>query len=621
MWVFFVAAGLCLLLAMVVVLLIMPMRGVGWLVRLDVGVAWLAALSTLLLVPADVSHTLQGEHPESLRVGWQVSYWYGFIAMFTVLPIHQEYANSGHFMFKDRIWSAVKSNLLFYLVVSVLGTAGLLLLLFTGRLAFHNVLGFCIALSNAFGLIAGIFLMGYGLVAIPKHLWKAGDVKLHQQLLCRRAGIQADLTLKAHRHLARNLGVADSTGQQFRRHDPLRKYVDKILLIAADARQECPANPEEGSGDQTDYFDILDLGNLRRQLRTSLEDFRRERELYIEVVRSHLEMEDIAKNLPNMGQPFKSSTHDPLPVWLAHVEWWWRCYLQGYAFRALAVFTAGLSAAIIVAEATIPPSIPNLSLFSLLLHRVNASTPRGDEVPTQLTTFALLAYPCMAAYYALYRLGRFSFYRLIPRHTNAYSLLANALLMCRFAAPLAFNFMAAIAIPVSKYDDFADVTETVFYEQFGAIMMEQPVIGTSFTNFAPLLIIPYTALLVFNVFNRVAGFFSWGDSTGEADDDWEARDARTAEGKRLLRMEEDAHQQGREPGSALLSVTGGADGGLDEALLPPVKGQEKGRRGWWPFSGSAERSELGRLLSADGQPARDWPQGNGEASQARDRLA
>lgn len=41
--------------------------------------------------------------------------------------------------------------------------------------------------------------MGYGLVAIPKHLWKAGDVKLHQQLLCRQAGIQASLTLKAHR--------------------------------------------------------------------------------------------------------------------------------------------------------------------------------------------------------------------------------------------------------------------------------------------------------------------------------------------------------------------------------------------------------------------------------------
>ncbi len=44
---------------MVVVLVVMPMPGVGWLVRLDVGVAWIAALSSLLLVPADVSHTLQ----------------------------------------------------------------------------------------------------------------------------------------------------------------------------------------------------------------------------------------------------------------------------------------------------------------------------------------------------------------------------------------------------------------------------------------------------------------------------------------------------------------------------------------------------------------------------------
>lgn len=57
--------------------------------------------------------------------------------------------------------------------------------------------------------------------------------------------------------------------------------------------------------------------------------------------------------------------------------------------------------------------------------------------------------------------SRFSFYRLIPGHTNAYSLLANALLMCRFAAPLAFNFMAAIAMPVSKYDNYADVEDTV----------------------------------------------------------------------------------------------------------------------------------------------------------------
>ena len=66
-----------------------------------------------------------------------------------------------------------------------------------------------------------------------------------------------------------------------------------------------------------------------------------------------------------------------------------------------------------------------------------------------------------AAYYALFKLGRFGFYLLVPGHTNAYSLLTNALLMCRFAPPLAFNFMAALAMPASKHDSRHDVTETV----------------------------------------------------------------------------------------------------------------------------------------------------------------
>ena len=49
------------------------------------------------------------------------------------------------------------------------------------------------------------------------------------------------------------------------------------------------------------------------------------------------------------------------------------------------------------------------------------------------------------------------------RHTTPYSLLANGLLMCRFAAPLAFNFMAAVAIPPSSRHSQGDrdVQDTV----------------------------------------------------------------------------------------------------------------------------------------------------------------
>ena len=52
-----------------------------------------------------------------------------------------------------------------------------------------------------------------------------------------------------------------------------------------------------------------------------------------------------------------------------------------------------------------------------------------------------------------------------------------------------------------------------------------------------------------------------------------------------------------------LSSAGGAEGGLDEALLPS-KGGSKGRRKWWHFSRSAEQDVLARLLDSDQRPAR-----------------
>ena len=89
-------------------------------------------------------------------------------------------------------------SLLIVIVLQALAVAGILLLLMTKNLAPSNVLGFCVAASNAFGLIAGIFLMGYGLVAIPKELWRTADTKNYRKLLFHRAGVQAEKAMSAH---------------------------------------------------------------------------------------------------------------------------------------------------------------------------------------------------------------------------------------------------------------------------------------------------------------------------------------------------------------------------------------------------------------------------------------
>lgn len=202
----------------------------------------------------------------------------------------------------------------------------------------------------------------------------------------------------------------------------------------------------------------------------------------------------------------------------ARLAWLWQCHLHFWAYRALAAAAALCSLAIVVAEATVASALPNLSVVSAALHGA-----AGSQFWLELLCFLFLAYPCACAYYSLYRLGRFAFYRMVPRHTDAYSLCtsgaprrlgscaaaprprrllhprirlphphptsshAAALLMSRFAAPLAFNFIAAIALPVSSASSAPppgaaappDVTRTVFYQQIGHLMMDQPLVGLS----------------------------------------------------------------------------------------------------------------------------------------------
>ncbi|EIE18799.1 hypothetical protein COCSUDRAFT_45246 [Coccomyxa subellipsoidea C-169] len=493
MWLFYAVSLPLTVVGVVYTLRYVPSRGTSWLVK--------------------------GQHLDLLRQWWRISYWYGFIAQFTFLPFHQEYVDSGAFTVCGRLGTALKNNLIFYAVLMAVGAFGLVLLLITGELAPANVLGFCIAASNAFGLIAGIFLMGYGLVAVPRDLEKTA-------------------------------ALVQKVSATFGRRDSLRQYMDRIeAMISKSGEASALGAGDVEDGADLDYFDLEDLAKLRRHVRRAIEDTQREREIYHDIVLQYFEVSDVLSNRLKRGQPFVSTTRQhQLPKVLGHIEWWWRCVLRGWLYRLLALVFAALSVAIVIAEATISPYVPNLSVFSRALHATS-----GNELATELLTFVSLAYPCLCAYYAIFKLGRFSFYLLVPGHTSAYSLLANAMLMSRFAPPLAFNFMAGIALPPSKSSG-RDVTETVFYEEFGVLMMRQPLIGWDFTTYLPAALVPYMLMLVFNVFNRVASMFTRSDSI-EFDDDFETKSGAAAKGLRLLQMELDNHNAGR-PLGLTITVSG-----------------------------------------------------------------
>lgn len=519
-------------LAVVYLLWYYPNANTTLLVKVNVGLAWFAALSVLVLVPADLLATLQpkegGSEQQLLKLWWSIAYWYAFVVMMSVLPLLQGYADSGDFHPWDRFLYSIRTNVQFYLIVGGLGAVGVLVLYFFQKIELSAIIGWGMAASNAYGLVGSIFLMGYGLVDIPRKLWQKADVRRRELIMFHRAGVQVERARNAHRELSKAIGLARIVSGLFRRSDELTPYLDRINGMVDRVGDFTPEEMDLDDED-VDYFTVQDLGKLRRQLRQGIEGYQREREIYLQMARSYMGVHDIIKNIDRVGLPFISPYNTHLAPWIRHLEWWWKCRLQPVCMRIAAVLLGAISVAVLVAQVAITPILPNLSVFSHIIHDTK------HEVAIFALSFMFLAYPAIAVYYTLFKLGRFSFYLLVPRHTAPYSLVSNSLFMCRFAFPLAFNYMAALALPIDKNPD-PDIQETAFYQDLGRPMAEPPFLGKRFTTYVPIALLPYMVLVVFNVFNRVAGFFDRSQKL-TFDEDWDVTSTYAATGQTMLRIE------------------------------------------------------------------------------------
>lgn len=121
-------------------------------------------------------------------------------------------------------------------------------------------------------------------------------------------------------------------------------------------------------------------------------------------------------------------------------EWAWRCVVRQQMMRVFAAILGLLSAVIIFAEATmLSQAWVDLSLVSLLVKSAGTT-----EEAVQVIIFLPLVFMCVCTYFSVFKLGMFSFYYLIPGHTDSVSLLMNCGMVARFAAPMCYNFLSLI---------------------------------------------------------------------------------------------------------------------------------------------------------------------------------
>lgn len=475
-------------------------------VALTVGYTWFCSLSIIVIVPADIWTTINHIESGGISFFWGWSYWSTFLLTWTVVPLIQGFEDAGDFTVTERLKTSVHVNLVFYLILGAIGLIGLVLLIMIHNNWSGSLLGFAMACSNTFGLVTGAFLLGFGLSEIPKGLWKNADWTTRQKVLSHKIAKMAVKLDDAHQELSNAIVVAQATSTQMSKRDPLRRYMDIIDNMLAQLFREDPSfKPQGGQLGENDMdydTDEKSMATLRRHLRGTKEEYYRYKSEYMTYVTEALELEDTVKNYERRSSTgwkfvssFRPTQSGSLGPSIDTIEFLWRCIVRKQLKKVSAVLLGIISAAILLAEATLLPRV-DLSLFSILINSVGK-----QEVLVQVFAFVPLMYMCICTYYSLFKIGMLMFYSLTPRQTSSVNLLMICSMVARYAPPVSYNFLNLIRLGKNK---------TIFEKRMGNIDEAVPFFGSEFNRIYPLIMVVYTLLVASNFFDRIIDFFgSW----------------------------------------------------------------------------------------------------------------
>ncbi|XP_058087280.1 uncharacterized protein LOC131234427 isoform X2 [Magnolia sinica] len=473
-----------------------------------VGYTWFSSLSIIILVPADIWTTIIGHEDGGISFFWSWSYWSTFALTWLVVPTIQGYEDAGDFTMTERLKASIRENLVFYLSMGAIGLFGLVLFIIMHRKWSGGVVGLAMACSNTFGLVTGAFLLGFGLSEIPKSIWRNADWTNRQKVLSHRVAKTAVKLDDAHQEFSNAIVVAQATSNQMPKRDPLRPYMDVIDNMLLQMFKEDPSfkplGGRLGHNDMDYDTDEKSMATLRRQLRRAREEYYRYKSQYMTNVLEALELEDTVKNFERRSltgwkfvSSFRASRTSALGPFLDTMELVWRCILHKQLQKLFAVILGCLSAAILLAEATLLPSGVDLSLFSILINALGK-----QEMLVQVAALVPLMYMCIGTYYSLFKIGMLMFYSLTPRQTSSVSLLMICSMVARYAPPISYNFLNLIRLGGNA--------KTVFEKRMGNIDDAVPFFGRGFNKIYPLIMVIYTLLVASNFFDRVIDFFgSW----------------------------------------------------------------------------------------------------------------
>lgn len=507
-------AGLALLTICIAVLLLLrhylPLRSAPAFLILPVFLAIALPASAVLLVPIDVASSARVEDEASkgiwlpqrlVLVSWRIIYWLTFILTWLILPLLAEFMDAGYRDPKSRMIYSLRSNGRYQLIVLSCAILGLIYMIYSYGFDPTAIKGVVMALAYAWGLIFAIYLMGHGLVALPRNLIRSASIsgslrrvqahapKVHEKL---EDAILALEDVESHIEQLKKRKTGSAVEFQ--------EWIDELADMTGTLPPRVTlATPEIDSASKvpaviTERY----LADLTRRFYRA----RHQRARYVDewdrVVQTAFELQLILDSKASKQLIFNSQdSSSTLFAKILTLPPNLRYHLYVKIIPTLRLAAGGLlslaSAAIVWSEIIRFPK-PELSAVSLtVIHNPTREDYQIGFGGQFIAAFWIL-YMCTCALSSMADVPVWNQRALVRRNTYAESACWYASYIARLTVPLAYNFLTFLPKHIH--------TETTFYQFLGKLINLTP-LGKWFDYLFPIFILIPVCATLFNLYGKV----------------------------------------------------------------------------------------------------------------------
>jgi hypothetical protein len=507
----------------------LPLRTTPAYVSVPVFLAIALPASIIVLLPIDLASSA-GTSTEGARgiwlsdtvvyKSWRIIYWLTFALTWAILPMLGEYCDSGYREPKARGMYAVRSLGRYWALMLGAGLIGSIYLIWWNGLHLETFKSLVMALAYTWGLILGIYLMGHGLVAFPRSLFRYANVSERLKVIQSQAP-------KTHERWIEALEKLDGYEHQVvqlkqRKNGITREFQEWIDELAE--KGGLPESRGAVRGTNTTPIPAIiterylaDLGRKLKRARHAKLRFENE---WDHVVARAVRTQTILDSKASQRLEFKSSPYRSTSGFLDRftiLTPYTRYHLHTHVIPALTyatwVITIFASTAIVWSECVREAQDfggPKLSIIGWTVVHRRASARSQIGFGSQVTAAFWLCYMCICAFYSLTEVKIWGNRALVRRNTYQESATWYGLQVAKLTVPLSYNFLTMTDPSIWK--------ETMFHKFLGKLIDLSP-LGKGFSSFFPIFILVPVLATTFGLYSKIKNIAGFGDLLDDEDDE------------------------------------------------------------------------------------------------------